>query len=61
MGDTVIAEDRGECSFIWDNFYYEEEQINEYDLTLFIHKMEVKIYTGDIRRHITREVIHWKR
>ena len=32
MGDTVIAEDRGECSFIWDNFYYEEERINEYDL-----------------------------
>lgn len=38
MGDTVIAEDRGECSFIWDNFYYEEERINEYDLTLFIQE-----------------------
>ena len=38
MGDTVIAEDRGECSFIWDNFYYEEEKINEYDLTLFIQE-----------------------
>lgn len=36
MGDCTIAEDRGVCSFIWDNYYYEEEQINEYDLTLFI-------------------------
>ncbi|MCC2255221.1 class I SAM-dependent methyltransferase [Ruminococcus sp. CLA-AA-H200] len=36
MGDCTIAEDRGECSFIWDNCYYEEERINEYDLTLFI-------------------------
>ena len=36
MGDTVIAEDRGECSFIWDNYYYEDEKINEYDLSLFI-------------------------
>ena len=36
MGDTVIAEDRGECSFIWDNYYYDEEKINEYDLSLFI-------------------------
>lgn len=36
MGDCTIAEDRGECSFIWDNYYYEEERINEYDLTLFI-------------------------
>ena len=26
MGDTVIAEDRGECSFIWDNYYYDEEK-----------------------------------
>ena len=38
MGDTVIAEDRGECSFIWDNYYYDEEKINEYDLTLFIRE-----------------------
>ena len=36
IGDSTIAEDRGVCSFIWDNRYSEKEQINEYDLTLFI-------------------------
>ena len=36
IGDSTIADDRGVCSFIWDNRYYEKEQINEYDLTLFI-------------------------
>lgn len=36
IGDSTIAEDRGVCSFIWDNRYYEKEHINEYDLTLFI-------------------------
>ena len=36
IGDSTIAEDGGVCSFIWDNRYYEKEQINEYDLTLFI-------------------------
>ncbi len=36
IGDTTIAENREECSFIWDNFYHEEEQINEYDLTIFV-------------------------
>ena len=36
IGDSTIAEDRGVCSFIWDNRYYEKEQINEYDLTLSI-------------------------
>lgn len=38
LGDRTIAEDRGACSFIWDNCYYEDEQINEYDLTLFIRE-----------------------
>lgn len=40
MGDCTIAEDREDCSFIWDNYYYEEEQINEYDLILFIREKE---------------------
>lgn len=38
IGDRVIAENREECSFIWENFYYEEECINEYDLTIFIQE-----------------------
>lgn len=36
MGETTIAENRDEGSFIWENYYDEEENINEYDLTLFI-------------------------
>lgn len=36
MGETTIAENREEASFIWENYYDREEQINEYDLTLFI-------------------------
>lgn len=36
LGETTICENREEGSFIWDNYYDEEEQINEYDLTLFI-------------------------
>ena len=35
IGDTTIAENREECSFIWENYYHEEERINEYDLTIF--------------------------
>ncbi len=38
IGDTTIAEDREECSFIWENTYYEEERINEYDLTIFVRE-----------------------
>ena len=38
MGETTIAENREEGSFIWENYYDEEEQVNEYDLTLFIRE-----------------------
>lgn len=40
IGDTTIAENRDECSFIWDNYYHEEEEINEYDLTIFVREDE---------------------
>lgn len=40
IGDTVIAENRDECSFIWENYYDEEECINEYDLTIFVKEEE---------------------
>lgn len=36
LGDTVIAENRDDGSFIWENYYDQESRINEYDLTLFI-------------------------
>jgi len=35
MGDTTIAENREEVSFIWENLYDEEKRLNEYCLTLF--------------------------
>ena len=38
IGDATIAENREECSFIWENFYHEEEEINEYDLTVFVQE-----------------------
>ena len=40
LGESVIAENREASSFIWENWYDEEEQINEYDLTLFIENKE---------------------
>ncbi|MGN1166427.1 MAG: class I SAM-dependent DNA methyltransferase [Lachnospiraceae bacterium] len=40
LGNQTIAEDREDCSFIWDNYYYEDEKINEYELTLFIKENE---------------------
>lgn len=36
LADNVIAENREESAFIWENWYDEGGRINEYDLTLFI-------------------------
>ena len=36
IGDATIAENREDCSFIWENYYHEEAEINEYDLTIFV-------------------------
>jgi SAM-dependent methyltransferase len=36
IGDSCIAEDRDDESFIWENYFDEEENINEYDLSVFI-------------------------
>ena len=36
MGETTIAENREEGSFIWDNYYDPGEEINEYELAIFL-------------------------
>lgn len=41
IGDATIAENRDDCSFIWENYYNEEERINEYDVTFFVKEGEL--------------------
>lgn len=38
LGEQTIAENREEGSFIWENYFDEEQGLNEYDLTLFIRE-----------------------
>lgn len=45
IGDATIAENREECSFIWENYYHDAEEINEYDLTVFVRRED-----GSFRR-----------
>lgn len=53
IGDAIIAENREEGSFIWENNYYEEEMINEYDLTLFIRGEDGR-YDRYMENHLQR-------
>ena len=55
LGDGTFAEEREECSFIWDNYYDQEEQINEYELTLFVKcRQEEDLYRKYQEVHFQR-------
>ena len=54
IGDTVIAENRDEGSFIWENTYDEKTKINEYDLTIFSPSEQKGLY----EKH---EEVHYQR
>ena len=53
LGETTITENREEGSFIWENYFDEEDDINQYDLTLFIRE------EGDLYRKF--EETHYQR
>lgn len=73
MGNTTIAENDEDASFIWDNYFDEETGRNEYDLTLFIRQEnglyervsevhEEQGYTPEqIREYITRSGMEYVR
>ena len=40
LAENTFAETKEEGSFIWENYYDPEDEINEYDLTLYIQEEE---------------------
>ncbi|MBQ0001109.1 MAG: class I SAM-dependent methyltransferase [Clostridiales bacterium] len=53
LGDRVIAENREDGSFIWENSYDPEEKINVYGLTLFLPR-EDGLYEKSEEEHYQR-------
>lgn len=57
IGDVTIAENREDCSFIWENFFDVDTNINEYDLTLFVRKETdgpEELFERSIETHLQR-------
>lgn len=42
LANNTIAENRKDCSFIWDNYYYPEERVNEYALSIYVREEELE-------------------
>ncbi len=53
IGDTVIAENREEGSFIWENTYFDDKKLNQYELTIFA-KDDDDRYTKYEETHLQR-------
>ena len=49
LADNTIAENRESGSFIWENSYYPETGLNEYDLTLYIRNGKTDAEDGTKR------------
>lgn len=46
LGETTIAENRDEASFIWENYYDEKEKMNQYDITIY-KKADIELETEE--------------
>lgn len=53
IGETIIAEDREDCSFIWENYFDEDTNMNTYYLSVFVR--------GDDDRYDKYEEEHFQR
>ena len=53
IGDTTIAENRDNCSFIWENYYDEDSHLNEYDVTVFV-KEENELFRKFTETHFQK-------
>ena len=58
LGESTIAENREESSFIWDNYFDPQDQINEYDLTLFIRE---DLLGGTEKNYLRFQETHYQR
>ena len=44
IGSRTLAEQDEDVSYIWENYFYEDEDINEYKLTIFCRQQESSLY-----------------
>ena len=57
IGDAVIAEDREDVSFIWDNTYDEDRHLNEISLSVFVREDPASGDGEDLYRKFQEEHI----
>lgn len=59
LGEKTFCENREEGSFIWENFFDENDMINEYDLTIY-SKTDDELYERYEEVHYQRAYYLWE-
>ncbi|MBQ9983345.1 MAG: class I SAM-dependent methyltransferase [Lachnospiraceae bacterium] len=44
LGDQIFCDHQEDCSYIWENSFFEEDNVNQYDLTLFVKQSQSNLY-----------------
>lgn len=44
LGDQTFCEHQSDCSYTWENNFFEEDNVNQYDLTIFVRKDNSNLY-----------------
>ena len=51
LGDQTFCDHRENCSYIWENSYFEEDGINQYDLTIFARNNDQELFERFTETH----------
>ncbi len=54
LADNVFAQNLEDCSYIWENYYDEENLVNEYDITIYEKNEDSDQYKRFEETHIER-------
>lgn len=44
LGDQTFCDHQEDCSYTWENSFFEEDNINQYDLTIFVRQDDTDLY-----------------
>lgn len=51
LGDQVFCDHQDDCSYTWENSYFEDDMINQYDLTIFTREGNSDLYKRFTETH----------
>lgn len=51
LGDQVFCDHQEDCSYTWENSYFKEDGINQYDLTIFVKDSDSGLFQRFFETH----------